>query len=435
MSNDNGEAARAARAARAAAAEITAEDVIYDWNTRGDFLSPPMHKVELVDETLRDGIQCPSVTDPPIEAKMKIIRLLDEVGVQHTDIGLPGAGPRAVEDVTILAEQIRDEGLKIKPMCAARTHPNDIRPIIEISEKTGVPIEVMAFLGASPIRLYAEGWDEDLLEKRTRTAVSMAKGAGLKCSFVTEDTVRSHPKTLARLFKAAIEEGADGLTVCDTCGHATPNGVFNLVHFTKSIIRSLDTDTYVDWHGHNDRGFGLGNALSAIEAGADRVHGTVLGMGERVGNTPLDLMLVNLKLLGLVDTDLSHLAELVDLASEACVWPMPVNYPVFGKDAFRTGTGVHAAAVIKALATGKDWLADQVYSGVPASWFGRQQEIEVGHMAGDSNIIYWLEKRGIEAKAELVSAIRAKAKSTSRVLDTSEVMAVVKSWQNSPSAR
>ncbi len=401
------------------------DEVIFDWNVEGPAESPPMGHVEYLDETLRDGIQCPSVTDPPIEAKLEIVRLLDAVGVHHLDIGLPGAGPRAVEDCILIAELIRDEGLSIRPACAGRTHPNDIKAIIEVAERTGVAIEALAFLGTSPIRLYTEGWDEDLLEKRTRTAIQMCKSAGLAVTFVTEDTVRSHPNTLRRLFEAAIEEGTDGLCVCDTVGHATPDGVFNLIHFTKSLVQELGTGTRVGWHGHNDRGFGLGNALSAIEAGADRVHGTVLGMGERVGNTPLDLMLMNLKLLGFHDGDLSGLAELVDLASRSCGWPIPVNYPVFGKDAFRTGTGVHAAAVIKALNKGDDWLADAVYSGVPASWFGRSQEIEIGHMAGDSNIIYWLKSRGIEATDDLVAAIRSKAKSTNRVLEEDEVMAVV----------
>jgi len=408
--------------------DLKEADVIYDWNVRGDICSPPLKRVEFVDETLRDGVQSPSVTDARIDAKRQIVRLLDKVGVNHCDIGLPGAGPRAVADVTVLAEMIRDEGLAIKPQAAARTHPNDIRPIIEISEKVGVPIEVMTFLGTSPIRLYTEGWEEDLLEERCRTAVRMSKAAGLPCTFVTEDTIRSQPTTLRRLFTAAIEEGADGLCLCDTVGHASPNGVFNLVHFTRNLIRSMGTDTRVDWHGHDDRGFALGNALSAIEAGADRVHGTILGMGERVGNTPLDLFLVNLKLLGVIDNDLSHLAELVDLTSEACSWPIPVAYPVFGRDAFRTGTGVHAAAVIKALRKGDDWLADRVYSGVPASWFGRKQEIEIGHMAGDSNIIYWLQSRDIEAQPELVAEIRTIAKSTNRVLENSEVMQVVDRW-------
>ena len=413
-------------------APLSAEDVIYDWNRKGDIVSPPLRKVEFVDETLRDGIQCPSVTDPPIDAKKQIVRLLDAVGVNHCDIGLPGAGPRAVEDVKTLARVIRDEKLSIKAQCAARTHPNDIRPIIEASQDVGIPIEVMTFLGTSPIRLYAEGWDEDLLEKRARTAVRMAKDAGLPCTFVTEDTVRSRPETLRRLFIAAIEEGADGLCLCDTVGHATPNGVFNLVHFAKNLVRGMGTDTRIDWHGHDDRGFGLGNALSAIEAGADRVHGCILGVGERVGNTPLDLFLVNLRLLGVIDQDLSQLGELVDLVGEACEVPVPVSYPVFGKDAFRTGTGVHAAAVIKAIDKGDDWLADQVYSGVPASWFGRQQEIEIGHMAGDSNIKYWLRSRGLPVEDSLVAAIRVAAKSTNRLLENSEVQEIVDGWRAQP---
>jgi 2-isopropylmalate synthase len=403
----------------------TRDEIIYDWNTQGDRVSPPLRNVEYVDETLRDGIQCPSVTDPPIEAKLRIVRLLSDIGVHNLDLGLPGAGQRAVDDVTLLVELIRDEGLAIKPQCAARTHPNDIRPIIEISEKTGVAIEVMTFLGASPVRLYAEGWDEALLEERTRTAVSMAKKAGLPCTFVTEDTVRSQPQLLSRLFTAAIEEGADGLCLCDTVGHATPDGVFNLIYFTKNLIRALGTQTRVDWHGHDDRAHSLPNAITAIEAGADRVHGTVLGMGERVGNTPLDLLMVNLKLLGIEKNDLSKLSELVHLASEACEVPIPPSYPVFGRDAFRTGTGVHAAAIIKAKSRGDDWLADLVYSGVPAGWFGLKQQIEIGHYSGESNVRAWLASRDIEATDTLVSAIFEVAKSGNRLLEDEEIMDLV----------
>ena len=412
-----------------ASGEISAADVIFDWNLRGDLPPRPMPRVAFVDETLRDGIQCPSVTDPSIEAKKQIVRLLDAVGVDFIDVGLPGAGPRAVGDVTTLTELIRDEGLRLRPQCAARTHVNDVRPIIEISEKVGVPIEAMTFLGASPIRLYTEGWDEALLEKRTREAVRLAKSAGLPCSFVTEDTIRSHPTTLKRLFEAAIEEGADGLVLCDTVGHATAEGVHNLVAFARNVVRGMGTATRIDWHGHSDRGLGLSNALAAVEAGVDRVHGTVLGVGERVGNTPLDLLLVNMKLWGSIDNDLSRLGELVDLVGASTQVPIPVSYPVFGRDAFRTGTGVHAAAVIKAINKGEDWLADLVYSGVPARWFGRAQEIEIGHMAGDSNILYWLRSRGIEASPALVSAIRDLAKSTNRVLENAEVHAIVNRWK------
>ena len=398
----------------------TPENIIFDWN-QGNRHSPPLKRVELFDETLRDGIQCPSITDPPIEKKLEILRLLDSIGVDEADIALPGAGKRAIEDCTTMVEMIRDEGLNIRPAAAARTHPNDIKPIIEISEKTGVPIEVYAFLGSSPIRLFTEGWDEEKLEALTRTATRMTKAAGLPFAFVTEDTIRSHPKTLDRLFRAAIEEGADRLCLCDTVGHATPDGVFNLIHYTKNIIQSMGTDTKIDWHGHSDRGLGLVNALYAIEAGADRVHGTILGIGERVGNVQLDLLMVNMKLQGVLETDLSAMSELVELVSESMEWPISPAYPVFGRDAFRTGTGVHAAAVIKALKTGDALLADQIYSGVPASWFGREQEIEVGPMSGNSNILYWLHKNGFEGTEGEVAKIRHAAKNTNRLLSNTEL--------------
>ncbi len=404
-------------------------DVIYDWNLEGPVRHPRVDRIAIIDETLRDGIQSPSITDPSIEDKMRIVRLLSEVGVDSLDVGLPGAGPRAVADSEALVRFIRDEKLAIKPQCAARTHPADIRPVIEIAERVGIPVEVMTFLGTSPIRLYAEGWDEDVLEKRCRTAVRMAKDAGLPCTFVTEDTIRSHPTTLRRLFTAAIEEGADGLALCDTVGHATPVGVTNLVRFARDLVRGMGTDTRLDWHGHDDRGYSLINAVAAVEAGVDRVHGTVMGIGERVGNTPLDLLMVNLKLMGILEQDLGSLAELVDLVAAATDWPVHPGYPVFGRDAFRTGTGVHAAAVIKAMNKGDDWLADRVYSGVPAAWFGRRQEIEIGHMAGDSNILYWLKARGIEPAEDLVAEIRKLAKSVGRVLEEEEVLAVVRRWR------
>lgn len=401
-------------------------DIVYDWNVEGNALFG-MRAVEIHDETLRDGIQCPSVTDPPIEVKKQAIRLMAQLGVHSVNVGLPGAGQRAVDDSTVLVEMVRDERLPINVGCAARTHPNDIRPIIEISQKTGVPIEIFTFLGSSPIRMLAESWEEDRLESLTRAAVKLGVGAGLPTTFVTEDTVRSHPTTLRRLFDAAVEEGAGRLVLCDTVGHSTPPGVKNLVGWVDDHLRGLGVRdrVKVDWHGHSDRGLSLVNALQAVEAGCDRIHGCVLGVGERVGNTPLDLLLVNLKLEGVDTSDLTALAELVDLVSEHVEVPIPVSYPVFGRDAFRTGTGVHAAAVIKAQAKGDDWLADRIYSGVPASWFGRKQEIEIGHQSGVSNVKYWLKARGYEPSEALVEAIFSAAKSENRLLSDDEVHRIV----------
>jgi 2-isopropylmalate synthase len=402
-------------------------DVIHDWNTRGERTPPPPRRVEIHDETLRDGIQCPSAHDPAIDDKLAIVRLLAACGVDTIDVGLPGAGPRAVEDSTRIVELLRDEKLATRPTCAARTHANDIRAIIAIAEKTGVPIEVMAFIGSSPIRMYAEGWGEDRLEDLTRKAIRLCKEAGLPPTYVTEDTVRSRPETLERLFTAAIEEGATCLTLCDTVGHATPLGAWNLVRWTLDFLErnGLRGQVTVDWHGHHDRGLSLPNTLKAIEAGVDRVHGTILGIGERVGNSSTDQLLVNQRLDGAEDQDLRPLAELVQKVAEAVHWDIPLNYPVFGDDAFRTGTGVHAAAVIKAEKKGDTWLADRIYSGVPASWFGREQEITIGHQSGLSNIRYWLHKRGLPEDEAVVEAIFEKAKTISTMLTDDEIHAIV----------
>ena len=254
--------------------------IVHDWN--GEALENPSWKkgVEFYDESLRDGIQSPSATDPTIGDKERILVLQDKVGIQHTDIGLPGAGPRAVADVTHLAKFVLDSGLGLNMSCAARTHPNDIQPIIDISQAVGTKIEVMAFLGCSPIRLFTEGWTTEKLVELTRNAVRMAVAAGHPCTFVTEDTVRSTPSTLKTLFRVALDEGAKGLCICDTVGSATPGGVRAIIRWTKRLVKDWGfPDTVIDWHGHNDRGFGLINAVAAAMAGAKRVHGTILGVG------------------------------------------------------------------------------------------------------------------------------------------------------------
>jgi 2-isopropylmalate synthase len=403
---------------------------IYDWNDDRFSINDWREGVEFYDESLRDGIQSPSATDPCIEDKERILALQDAVGIQHTDIGLPGAGPRAVEDVRHLAKFTRDQGLSINLTCAARTHPNDINPIIAISQDVGVPIEVMAFLGSSPIRQFAEGWDTQRLVDLTGSAVRLATDAGNPCTFVTEDTVRSRPETLRTLFEVALGEGAKGLCICDTVGHATPDGVHNIISWVRKTVIELGyPDTVIDWHGHNDRGLGLVNAIAAAQAGAKRIHGTILGVGERVGNTMIDLLLVNMRLLGVQwEGDLSRLREYAELGARATSTPLPFNYPVFGTDAFRTGTGVHAAAIIKAMAKGDAELADAVYSGVPAGMFGLHQAIEVGHMGGRSNVVFWLKHRNIEPEDGLVDAIFDAAKATSRVLNDDEVMALVEGY-------
>ncbi len=308
------------------------DELIYDWNEVERRSGPFDHPFELHDETLRDGIQNPSVVDPGIGDKLEILHLLDEVGVHSTDVGLPGAGPRAFEDVLTLCREIADQKLGIRATCAGRTLVGDIEPMVRVSQQAGIPVEVMTFIGSSPIRQYAENWTHELIIERSVKAIDFAVKEGLPVTFVTEDTTRSHPHLLTDLFRAAIEHGATRLCLCDTVGHSTPDGVRNLLRFTRHVIKGTGADVKIDWHGHNDRGLGLVNSLFALEHGADRVHGCVLGIGERVGNAPLDLLLINLKLLGAMkDTDLSKLAALARKVSAATRFPIPINYPVVGE--------------------------------------------------------------------------------------------------------
>jgi isopropylmalate/homocitrate/citramalate synthase len=400
-------------------------ELIHDWNEAGERWDPPGFRIELDDETLRDGLQSPSVRSPVIEDKLELLHLMDRLGIDTADIGLPGAGPHVVADVTRLAREIADRRLRIKANCAARTLRQDITPVIEISQQAGIPIEVCTFIGSSPIRQYAEDWTVDRMLEHTEDAVSYAVSHGLPVMYVTEDTVRAHPDTLRRLFLTAIRAGARRLCLCDTVGHATPAGVANLVRFALDVVRESGAEVGLDWHGHCDRGLAVINTITAIRAGATRVHGCANGIGERVGNTPMDQLLVNLKLLGWIDNDLGALPEYCERVSAATGVPVPPNYPVVGRDAFRTGTGVHAAAVIKAYRKGHDWLADRIYSGVPAGLVGRRQEIEVGPMSGESNVVYWLEHRGIEATPERVQAVFRHAKSVDRVLTDAEIRAVL----------
>ena len=400
-------------------------DLIYDWNRAGGAVFPKRGKVELDDETLRDGLQSPSVRSPSIEQKIEILHLMEALGIDSADIGLPGAGPHVVATVTRLAQEIAGSKMKIRANCAARTVAADIIPIIEISQKTGIPIEVSCFIGSSPIRQYAEDWDFERMLRLSEDAVSLAVRAGLPVMYVTEDTTRAHPDHIRAMYSTAIRAGAKRVCVCDTVGHATPNGVRNLIAFVSGVVDEIDPEVRVDWHGHQDRGLGVTNALWALEAGAHRVHACALGIGERVGNTPMDQLLVNLQLLGWIDRDLTALHDYAAAVSRATGVPIPDNYPIVGRDAFRTGTGVHAAAIIKARRKGDEWLSDRVYSGVPASMVGRHQVIEVGPMSGVSNVECWLESRGIEARPELVDAVFRRAKESDRVLCDEEILEVV----------
>ena len=398
--------------------------LIYDWNTID---APPASSapVMLDDETLRDGLQSPSVRTPSIEQKLRILHLISALGIETADIGLPGAGPHVVKDVERLAREIVSARLPVAANCASRTLIADIQPIADVVQRTGLNIEACTFIGSSPIRQYAEDWTIDRLQRLTEEAVSFAVKQGLTVMYVTEDTTRADPDPLRVLYSTAIRAGASRICIADTVGHATPAGARAVVRFVQTIVDECGGGVGIDWHGHRDRDLAIENSLAAMEAGATRLHGAAIGIGERVGNTPMDALLVNLVLMGRRSADLTKLPEYCEVVSEATGVPIPANYPVIGRDAYRTATGVHAAAVIKAYKKKDEVLADAVYSGVPASLVGRTQGIEIGPMSGKSNVVFWLERRGIAATDELVDRIFSKAKSADAVLTEAEIRQLI----------
>jgi 2-isopropylmalate synthase len=404
-------------------------DLIYDWNKNYPPGLKPPGPVLINDETLRDGLQSPSVRDPSIAEKIEILHLMETLGIHSLALGLPGAGQRAVEAVTALAREIAAHKMKIRANCAARTHENDIRPIAEIVEKTGLPIEAATFIGSSPIRRFTEGWTDDFLLQTTEKAVKYAVSLGLDVMYVTEDTSRCDPETVKRLYATAINCGARAICICDTAGHATPLGALALVRFViEEVVKPSGEKIRVDWHGHSDRGLAIANSMAAIIAGANCVHGCAIGLGERVGNTQVDQMLVNLKLMGIApwdEQDLTKLKQYCQAVSRATGVPIPANYPVVGDDAFRTATGVHAAAIIKAYRKDDVVLANAVYSGVPSHMFGLEQIIDIGPMSGKSNVLWWLERHGIPVTDGTVDRIYQRAKQSDHTLSEAEILECV----------
>ena len=325
------------------------QGLIYDWNTVDyeiirDSRDHP-HELWFDDETLRDGLQSPSARNPEIEQKLELIDYMEALGIQKVDLGLPGAGPFHVGHIDAMLSHMGKNDYELRPGCAVRTVVSDIEPLVDLQAKHERQIQASAFLGTSPIRQYAEGWTMEKILSTAEKAVTFAVDNDIPVMFVTEDTTRSKPDEIKAVYTRALELGADRICVCDTCGHVTPNGVRKLLSFIQDEV-IIDSgfkrrDIEVNWHGHQDRGLGVANNLAAYEAGADVIHGTALGVGERAGNAPLDQTLVNLSLMGVISNDLTMLNQYTRKAHEYVEVALPRNYPVFGEDAFETGTGVH----------------------------------------------------------------------------------------------
>lgn len=401
--------------------------LIYDWNKLSREAAGAARRVQLNDETLREGLQNPSARRPDVEEQASLLHLMADLRIDAASIGMPVSGEQAYDTSLGLARYAVRHRLPIRLHCAARTVPSDIEPILDIAQRAGVPIEVMAFIGSSPIRMYTEKWDLPYMIGLVRDAVRFTVSHGADICLITEDTTRAAPEILRALYTAALDEGARRICLCDTVGHATPAGTRLLVEYVRSEILAArgHAGVPVDWHGHNDRGLGMANAIAAIAAGVDRVHGTALGIGERCGNSPMEQLMLNLHLAG-DDRPIADLDGYCRSAAQAFDRAISPDRPVVGDDAFRTVSGVHAAAIAKAESGHGSDLADVIYSGVPASAFGRRHQIEVGPSSGNSNVRHWLRDHGIAETQPFVEYLLDAARSSSHTLSEGEISRLVK---------
>ena len=402
------------------------DPLIYDWN--GEAPGPRVPKV--LDETLRDGIQSASVRDPSISDKVSLLHAMVGLGIDAATIGMPSSRPKQREDVLRLAREIATQKLPIDPSCPARTLVEDVVPIVEISQKAGLSVEVAVFVGSSPIRQHVDGRSLAELQSLTETAIGFAVDHRLPVMFITEDTTRSTPDVLRALYTTAIRAGARRLCVADTVGHASPRGAARLVACVSEIALGVDPAVRIDWHGHRDRGMAVSNSVAAWAAGAERCHGTALGVGERSGNTPMELLLVNLRLLGWSHRNLRTLPAYAALASRALGVKIPPNTPVVGSDPFRTATGVHASVLGRAATMG-DQIRDDVYCSVRAGVVGRSQQIAIGPMSGRANVRQFFQDRGMATPESLVDAVLQRAKGSDAVLSENEVLAIASAVRRS----
>ncbi|HKS98917.1 MAG TPA: LeuA family protein [Rugosimonospora sp.] len=401
--------------------------MLFDWSRAG--AAPTAPAGLLFDETLRDGIQAPHVGNPSLDEKLHLVDHMVRCGIRCADLGFPGSSPAAARDSLAIARHIAAQDHPLVPGFAGRTHPDDIRAICDVAQRAGMAVDAYIFIGISPIRLYVEDWTVDSIARDIRRAAADCRRDGVAFVLVLEDAVRCTPAILSGVYDLALELGITRITLCDTVGAAVPAGTGALVSWSTRYFAQRGHPVALEWHGHNDRGLALANSLTALAAGCARVHGTVLGIGERAGNASIDQLIVNGELDHAGRYDLKALREYCDYASRVLGVAVPGNYPAMGGDVFKTSAGVHAAAILKAHQKRDVFVKDSVYSGVPASLLGREQEVLVDPSSGASNVRYWFALHGGEPDEAVVQDVLGTAKRAGRPLTDEEIRRVVATYR------
>ena len=397
--------------------------LVYDWNQSEG--NPKV--VSLCDETLRDGLEGGVNRLPSLDEKLELLSLAHSSGIGDVMVGFPGQ-EIAYREALEICKGVSAKGLNTRLGLLGRMVEADIEAIDRIRQASGCSVVAHLFIPCSPIRRFVDQWDIDELERLTRLGVRLANQLGLPVNFSPEDTSRAEPKVVEHLCQVAVEEGATEITVCDTVGYLTPLGTSKLVQHLRHFLDTKVGKVRLDFHGHNDRGLALANSLAAVAAGADCIQGTVLGIGERAGNAPLDLVMINLQMQGLWNCDtLVNLKEYCLEVARLCNLSIPDKYPVFGKQSFSTQMGVHASAILKAKRHHNGELATCVYSGVDPNLVGLNYDVQVGPFSGRANVKFLMHQHNITLADEAIDHILEKARTENRILTKTEILTLAKS--------
>jgi len=288
--------------------------------------------VGLYDTTLRDGEQTVGVVLDP-EQKLEIAKLLDELGIDRIEAGFP----RVSQDDWDAVKLISDAGLQAQVWGFSRAVPADLEALVELGVSASViesPI--------SDLKLNAIGVDREKMLDRITSAMRFAGDNGILAAFFGVDSTRAEPDFYERVYKSAVEAGAQEVVVVDTLGIASPEAVADLVGKT---VEWVGPDVPVHFHGHNDFGLATASAVAAVRAGAQWIHGTINGMGERAGNADLGEVALTLRALYGVESNL-RLDRIRDVAARVQTlsgYALEPWKPVTGETLFQRESGAVAS--------------------------------------------------------------------------------------------
>ena len=373
----------------------------------------------LVEDDTRDALQSVAVARPTTDERRDLLERVSRLGVHLSFIGFPAVSAVEHAECQALVSYIAERRLAIRPVLMARAVAIDLDRIIDIQQASGCAIVADLYVSISSIRLRAEGWDLVRLLRDLVAVASRAANNGLDFRLAFEDSTRAVPNDLKSAVEAALDVGAPTIVLNDTVGSSHPSGAARHVAFVGDLVARAGADAAIAWHGHNDKGLALANALAAVDAGATIVSGTFLGVGERAGNIPLEQLILALAERGQFGSDLDELPLICALFAARMGWSIPPNQPLIGADVFSTGTGTHAAALLKARHLGREW-EDAIYSGVSAAALGREQSILIGPNSGRAAVRAVLDELSIEVNDDVVEQVLEHCKRAAKCLRTRE---------------